>query len=441
MKLICFLMLLVHSFITYSQPLKNRITHPTLNRIAEDYVRLGLAIGQYDADFVDAYYGPDSLKPALAKDAVFPKDRFISDANKLLEQLRSFRNSTKDAVLGKRANWISSQLVAYKRRIKIFSGEYSSFDQEAKELFGIQPPSFSESYFISLVNQLDKLLPGTGSVNDRFQAMANHFIIPTGKLDTIYKTAIAETRKRTIQHYSLPATENFQLEFVSNKPWSGYNWYQGGYKSLIQFNTDVTAFIEKAIDVASHEGYPGHHVYNTLLEKNLYKDKGWMEISLYPLFSPQSIIAEGSANFGIEMVFPGSDKIKFARHILSPLAGLDTSGLDRYFTALHIRSKLQYVHTEVARRLLDGKMTDEEALRWVMKYGLFNEKDAIRSNAFKKKYRSYVINYTVGQDLVRNYIETKAGSAGNTEKRWSLFKWLLSNEVTPADLQIKKKIN
>ena len=439
MKNILYLLLLFYPAFSHGQNAKNNADNVRLNNIAEEYVRLGLVIGKYDADFVDAYYGPDSLKPTNVKEAVFPKDKFIGDVDKLLDKLGTFRNSSKDPVLIKRARWISNQLVAYKRRIKIFSGEYNAFDQEAKELFGIQPPTFTEAYFQSLLNQLDNLLPGKGSVNDRFQAMANHFIIPTNKLDTVYKTAIAETRKRTMQHYSLPATESFQLEFVNNKPWSGYNWYQGGYKSLIQFNTDVTAFIEKAIDVASHEGYPGHHVYNTLLEKNLYKDKGWVEISLYPLFSPQSIIAEGSANFGIEVVFPGEDKIKFAGKVLMPLAGLDTNGLANYFKAINIRGKLQYVHTEVARRLLDGKMTDEEALRWVMKYGLFNEKDAVRSNAFKKKYRSYVINYTIGQDLVRNYIDTKAGSASNIEKRWSLFKWLLSNEVTPADLQVKKK--
>jgi hypothetical protein len=439
MKQFCLLMLLVNPLFTNSQPVKNNISKLTLDHIAEEYVRLGLAIGQYDTDFVDAYYGPDSLKPSMPNEASFPKDHFIGVANKLLQQLRSFRNTTKDALLSKRASWISSQLVAYKRRIKIFSGEFSSFDVEAKELFGIHPPSFTEAYFIGLLTRLDKLLPGTGPVNDRFQALANHFIIPTNKLDTIYKTAIAETRKRTLLHYSLPATENFRLQFVNNKPWSGYNWYKGNYKSLIQFNTDVTAFIEKAIDVASHEGYPGHHVYNTLLEKNLYSGKGWVEISLYPLFSPQSIIAEGSANFGIDVVFPGTDKIAFARNVLMPLAGLDTAGITNYFRALEIRSKLQYVHTEVARRLLDGKMTDEEALRWVMKYGLFNEKDALRSNAFKKKYRSYVINYTIGQDLVRKYIDNKAGAVNLPEKRWSLFKYLLSNEVIPAELEIKTK--
>ena len=67
------------------------------------------------------------------------------------------------------------------------------------------------------------------------------------------------------------------------------------------------------MNLAAHEGYPGHHVYNVLLEKNLLHDRGWVEFSVYPLFSPQSLIAEGSANYGIEVAFPGDERVAFER--------------------------------------------------------------------------------------------------------------------------------
>ena len=432
MKIYLYLFMLL-PVLSYGQKPKKDSQIRSLNQIAEDYVRLGLAIGQYDTDFVDAYYGPDSLKPSAAKQALFPKDRLLNVSNKLLEELRVYSLKGKDTSAVRRANWIASQLIATNRRIRIFTGEYASFDTEAKELFGLLPPSFTEEYFRKLVKELDHLLPGQGAVNERFQQFANRFIIPKDKLDTVYKAAIAESRERTLRHYKLPPGEDFKVQYVTDKPWSGYNWYQGHYKSLIQFNTDVSAYIEKAIDVACHEDYPGHHVYNTLLEKNLYRDRGRVEISLYPLFSPQSLIAEGSANYGIDVVFPGKQKNQFAGDVLLPMAGLDTAGLNTYFKVLEIKGKLQYVHTEVARRLVDGKMTEKEAIRWTMDYGLFNESDAVRALAFKKKYRSYVINYTVGQDLIRSYIRSKGG-ADDPEKRWKLFGWLLSNQVTPADL-------
>ena len=107
------------------------------------------------------------------------------------------------------------------------------------------------------------------------------------------------------QHVELPPDESFTVEYVTNKSWSGYNWYQGNFRSLIQVNTDLPIYIDRAIDLACHEGYPGHHVYNALLEKRLVRDRGWVESSVYALFSPQSLIAEGTANYGIEVTFPG----------------------------------------------------------------------------------------------------------------------------------------
>src|ERR1700730_9446086 len=276
-----------------------------LDNFAEKYVRLGLTIGQYDPDFVDAYYGPDSLRPTAAKQAIFPKDSLLASVNQLITDLKELSAAERNDTLRARANWISGQLTAFGRRIKIFSGEYQSFDEESNELYGVIAPSHPEEYFQSLVLQLNSLLPGKGNIPARFQMLANQFIIPKDKLDTVIKTSISQSRKLTLEHYALPPGENITLEFVNNKPWSGYNWYKGNYKSVIQINTDLPIFVDHAIDIAGHESYPGHHVYNMLLEKNLYHDKGWVEISWYPLHSPQSLIAEGTANFGIEIAFPG----------------------------------------------------------------------------------------------------------------------------------------
>ena len=405
-----------------------------LDRLAQQYVRLGLNIGQYDKDFVDAYYGPDSLQPQTPKLAVFPKDSLLASVDRLVSELRKFITEEKNDTLAARANWIAHQLTAYGRRIKIFSGEYASFDEESKELFGAIAPTYPESYFQALVSRLDSALPGNGNINARFQALANRFIIPKNKLDTVFKAAIAECRKRTLAHYLLPVNENFTLEYVTNKPWSGYNWYKGDYKSVIQINTDLQIFIDRVIDVGSHESYPGHHVYNMLLEKNLYADKGWVEISLYPLFSPQSLIAEGSANYGIEVAFPGSEKNKFSAKILLPLAGLDTTGIDLYFKAQSLKGELNYARNEVARGLLNGTITEAEALRWLIEYGFNNKETALKSISFIKTYRSYVINYNYGKDLVKNYIASKGGTDANAAKRWELFGWLLSNQVTPVEL-------
>ena len=404
-----------------------------LNYLAENYVRLGLTIGLYDADFVDAYYGPDSLKPAISKSSIFPKDSLLNLVTELRSSLKNSIEKLNDSSKV-RARWMSQQLLAFDRRIRIYSGEFKTFDEESKELFGISAPVYPEEHYKLLLDTLNQLLPGKGTVQDRFQNLANRFIIPENKLDTIFKTTIAEARKSTKAYYSLPETETFTIEYVKDKPWSGYNWYKGNYTSLIQINTDTRIFIERAIDVGSHESYPGHHVYNMLLEKNLYQDKGWVEISLYPLFSPQSFIAEGSANYGIDLVFPGDKKIRFAKEKLLPLAGLDTTFIGIYFKSLAIRGKLNYARNEAARGIVNQTMNDQQALDWLMNYCLYNQETALKSISFIKKYRSYVINYNYGQDLVRNYIEL---NETDPKKRWEVFGKLLSNPVLPEKLLIK----
>jgi hypothetical protein len=431
-KLLIFLPVLV-MFSCHNNPAQD-LENKKLNSLATEYVRLGLSIGQYDTDFVDAYYGPDSLKPKQEPLKEFPKDSLLANVNSLMNELKVISTSSVIDTNKMRASWMADQLVAFSRRIRIFSGEERPFDEESRELFGVAAPVYTEDYFKAQIAQLDSILPGKGRVNDRFQKLANKFIIPKDKLDTVMQAAIAEARKRTLAHYKLPAGESFTLEYVTDKPWSGYNWYKGNYKSTVQINTDLKVFIDRAIDVGSHESYPGHHVYNMLLEKHLYHDKGWVEISIYPLFSPQSLIAEGSANYGIEVAFPGEEKVTFAKNVLLPLAGLDTAGIDLYFKALAIKGNLNYARNEAARGLINNTLSRDKARNYLTKYCLMNDETADKSMSFIKKYRSYVINYNYGQDLVKNYIERNGGNAKVPEKRWELFGKLLSNEVAPASL-------
>jgi hypothetical protein len=405
-----------------------------LNALAQQYVRLGLAIGQYDKDFVDAYYGPDSLKPTTPASATFPRDTFLTEIGSLAATLNSFHANSNDT-LANRAKWISTQLKAFERRVKLFGGDSTSFEVECKELYGVTPPVYDSTHFKKIVQTLNDILPGKGAVNTRFQKLANRFVIPPAKLDTVIQAAIAESRKRTQQYFELPDSESFNLEFVTDKPWGGYNWYKGNYKSLIQINTDLDILIDDVIDVGSHESYPGHHVYNMLLEKNLYRDKGWVEISFYPLFSPQSFIAEGSANYGIALAFPGEEKVRFAKEVLLPLAGVDTAGIARYFKALELTEQLNYVMNEVTRGLLNRTMNNARALYWLKTFYLMDDDKAKKSMSFIRKNRSYVINYNYGKDLVKAYVEGKAGTS--RDKQWEAFGWLLSNPVLATDLEKK----
>ena len=410
----------------------------TMNTIAERYVRLVLNIGVYDPDYVDAYYGPEEWKPSgrsAVKEENFPAIVFDQEVQSLLNSLKAIDTSTLSSIEKLRHASMAKQLIAVKCRIVLLSEKKLLFDEESRETYDAVAPAFPESHYKELLDELGRLLSGTGNVSGRLERYKQLFVIPKEKLDAVFKAAIAEGRRRTLQHIALPSTESFTVEYVNNKPWSGYNWYKGNSFSVIQVNTDLPIFIDRAVDLACHEGYPGHHVYNMLMEKNLFRERGWMEFSVYPLFSPQSLIAEGSANFGIEVALPGDERVHFERDVLFPVAGLDPSKAEEYYKIQSVKAKLDYAGNEAARNYLDGKWRKQDAVEWLVTYALFAPERAMQRIGFIERYRSYVINYNLGQDMVRTYIENRGGDAAHIGLRWKLFEELLSQPHTPGDLR------
>ena len=180
---------------------------------------------------------------------------------------------------------------------------------------------------------------------------------------------------------------------------------------------------------------PGHHVFNVLLETHLVKKKGWHEFSVYPLFSPQSLIAEGSANFGIHVAFPEKDRLAFEKEVLFPKAGLDASQVETYYRILDVSGKLAYAGNEAARNYLDGKFSREKTIEWLMDYALYSRKRAEQRLSFIDKYRGYVINYNLGQDLVADHVKVLGGTEDQPQKRWEIFEELLSLPILPSQLK------
>ncbi|HJU65945.1 MAG TPA: hypothetical protein VJ596_09720 [Gemmatimonadaceae bacterium] len=405
-----------------------------MNRSAEAYVKLVLAVGQHDADYVDSFYGPEEWKTEAERvRRALPEIRTEADA--LLSSLRATSPTGDDEMLRLRHRYLVRQLESLVARVDMLQGERLSFDDESKALYDAVAPTNSEEYFRNMVEELERQLPGTGPLIQRYDAFRRAFVIPPAKLDTVFLTAIAACRERTARHMSLPPGERFTVEYVTGKTWSGYNWYQGNYRSLIQVNTDLPIYIDRAVDLACHEGYPGHHIYNALLEHHLVRGRGWVETSVYPLFSPQSLIAEGSANYGIAMAFPGEERVRYEREVLFPLAGLDASLADDYYRVLALAERLSYAGNEAARRYLNGQIDAVAAADWLTRYALMSPDRARQRVRFMDQYRSYVINYNLGRDLVRRYVERTAGPDASEARRWEVFEQLLSSPRLPGDLQ------
>jgi hypothetical protein len=415
-----------------------------INAVAERYAHVVLALGQHDPDYVDAFYGPAEWKTQAEKEKK-SLDAIGAEAAELLKKLSvestaaplvesSDAGNSGNEMLKLRREYLQKQISALAARVRILKGEKVKFDDESRALYDAVAPTYEDSHFDEIIKQVEAKIPGEGPLWKRYEEWRKPFVIPKEKLDAVFQAAIKECRARTLAHVALPPNESFTVEYVTNKPWGGYNWYKGNFQSVIQVNTDLPTYIDRAVDLAAHEGYPGHHVYNSLLEKNLVRDRGWVEFSIYPLFSPQSLVAEGTANFGRDVAFPSkTERMKFEKEVLFPAAGIDSKRADEYYAVQDLMKQLDYAVNEAARRLINGEIDENAAVQWLQKYAVMDPARAQQRVKFIRRYRSYVINYNLGEDMVRSYIVKRSGA--DLDKRWSEFAKLLSSPRLPSGIQ------
>ncbi len=404
-----------------------------LERAAERYVKLALALGRHDPDYVDAYYGPPEWKVEADHDSI-SLARIRAEADSIVGALAGAPAASPDSLWPLRHRYVRAQLAALSFRTRMLEGEKPGFDAESKALSDVVAPPVEDSTLAPALAALDSLLPGPGPLTARLEAYRRRFVIPPKKFAAVFDAAIAEARRRTKAHLALPDSETFTVEYVKDQPWSGYNWYQGGARSLIQVNTDLPIYIDRAIDLACHEGYPGHHVYNLLLERALARERGWREFQIYPLYSPQSLIAEGTAVVAPEIAFPGEERTAFEKGTLFPLAGLDPREYDRYARVREALEGLAGFGTENARQWLDGHLTREQAIERATTLGLRTKERAEKDLSFAGRYRTYVVNYWLGRKIVNDWLAANGGDEAHPDRRWSLYETLLASPRLPADL-------
>ncbi|WP_374513385.1 hypothetical protein [Brevundimonas sp.] len=399
----------------------------TLDAIARDYVALTLEIGEREPGYVDAYYGPaEWAEAAKADPRTVPQ--LIQGAATLTERLEAISTAGAEPAVVQRRKYLLAHVSAAAARLRMLSGERMSFADEAEALFGVRPELPPLASFDPVLAEIDALLPGPGSLTDRVTEFKSHYVIPKDRLQAVMDAAIAECRARTARHIELPANENFTLAFVGDKPWSGYNYYQGNSQSKIEINADFPIYTDRAIDLGCHEGYPGHHVYNALLERTFVRERGWVEMSVYPLFSPMSFVAEGSANYGIDLAFPGDEGLAFEREVLFPLAGLDPATAEKKAELQALVRRLARAEYTIADAWLAGRIDRDTAIEQLMKYSLADRAKATQRLRFIDTYRSYIINYGLGRDVVQAWVEGQGGD------RWHAMETLLSSQILPVDL-------
>ena len=97
-----------------------------LDPIAVRYVELTLGMRHHDPDFVDAYYGPDSLKARADADSLTVAE-IGAAADSLLAVLGDAVPTYADSLVAMRHRYLVGQLTAVRTRARMLGGEKLDF--------------------------------------------------------------------------------------------------------------------------------------------------------------------------------------------------------------------------------------------------------------------------------------------------------------------------
>ena len=394
---------------------------PGAEALAHQYVALAIQLGARDFDSLDFNADPDPALEALQRNPE-PFAALHQDAQALRAQLTQLpQDST--AAASRRA-MLLAQTDAIILRTEQLQGQNRSFDEESRIFFGVvAPPDNDGPARKAIRTQLAKLL---GNPSDPAAAYAHYeaqFIVTPIRVPAVFNAAIAQCRAITLQHIALPAGEHVDIEYVSHKPWSGFSRYLGHARSLIQINMDYPLTVDRILNLACHEGYPGHHVFNSIRDQAVAQGLHREEFFVQPTFSTQSYVSEAAASYAPSMLLP-DDRLRIERDILLPLAGLKSLDVKRGLQIEDLVDELHTAEPSIARDYLDGKLEFVRAADALERETLMQHGEI--TLLYLNEFRTYMLAYTVGADVMQATIE--AGQPTNAV-RWQRYLSLMKNPV------------
>ncbi len=405
-----------------------------LDSLSETYVALAFGLEWHIPGAIDGYMGPESLRPATDAPAVEPAV--------LLERAESLLSAIEVAdIPATRVDYLLAQVRGITTMVRRLTDEEISYADEIRLYFDIEPERTSEVVYDDAIAALDDALPGEGAVAERMVAYRKRFEIPVEAARRIVPSIINEVRRRSAAFVSLAENESVELGFVQNKPWSGYNWYLGNSRSLIEINTDLPIKAHLLLDLMAHEGYPGHHAEHSLKEQRLYREAGYGEHAILLINTPECVISEGIATLAQSMIFePGEAEEWQAEHIFGPL-GITTDFRNDAQIAAAQRA-MRSVSANAGLLLHQDGASEDEAVAYLCRYALSSETEARHRLRFiaDPLWRAYVFTYHAGRDLIDAWLDREdvEGDVITGIDRWSRrqqrFSQLLQTQVTPSAL-------
>jgi hypothetical protein len=378
-----------------------------LDAAAESYVRIVLALAQRDPDSLDNYHGPAAWR-ADAEALRAP----LADLQRSARSLAAALEGTSGGDATRRA-FLVRQLRAVDARVDILKGARPTFDLEMERLFGVDAGGSTPAS------------PGSAD-SDATLPDPRGLIVPRSRVRAVIEKALEGCRSATLKYVPLPPAERVTVELVPDLAWSAFTDYLGAFRSRIRINIRLPMTVDDALELACHEGYPGHHTIETLIEAKYGNSRA--EFLIQPLFSPQALLHEGAASVAPSLAFTDEERVAFERDELFPLAALDPANAARGVRGGRISRSSRERQLGIVKRYLDGELDFPRASMALAREAPGSAPD--ETLKFVNEFRTYYATYVVGEAGVAAWLDRRAPE--NRRDRWYAFQQL----VTAADQTI-----
>ena len=366
----------------------------SLDQQARQFVQVALNLGGIDIGAVDAYFGPKPAplahKPSL--------DALKGQLSQLAAAIQRDPPSPRRDRLLHKTQSLSAVVDVMK------SPHALSFDQEALRLYGVTalPPPDPQKQDRAKA-ALARLLPGRGEPSTRLINWRYKFSIPEDRRAAVFERALAECRARTRAHWKLPPDEGINIIWDRRAPAASHR-YEGHDRSMLTINPAAVSDPGTALDVACHEAYPGHHAQ--FLAMATRPGGIAIEDSVVVLHSPEQVLREGAANYGVDLAFSPADRLAFTRDVLFPLAGFKRSDAAQFEQVHRLIGELALSVLPTLRAFYDGKLASGDAAAALFSNAMVSS--PMELEQFTKENGAYVIGYTQARDLVRDCVAKRA---------------------------------
>jgi hypothetical protein len=385
------------------------------------YLELGLRLGRHIDGLVDAYFGPPELAHRVETEPVLPPARLADDARRLLADLpeATVLDST-------RRRWMVAQTTGLRQTAMRLAGAAVSYSDEVEACYGVRPRWVDEDELADAHRRLDEALPGSGPVAERLIVWREAQAVPVDRLGAAVESLAEDLRERTVRQFGLPEGEHVDFELVTDKPWSGFNYYLGDLRSRVAINTDLPVLSPGLAHLVAHEAYPGHHTEHSRKEAGLVRRRRQLEETIFLVGTPQCLLAEGLADLAIEVAV-SPDPAEQAAMTASHLRPLGIPFDDEVTTVVARAGEgLSRVRGNVALLMHERGGTIDDGVTYAERWALLPRRRAEKLVEFltDETWRAYTTCYVEGLPLCRSFV------AGDPSR----FERLLTEQLTPGDL-------